>query len=77
MDNSQWCIGHLTDAALVEYLRRCMNGIRDDGVIVVKENISNSGDDIFDELDSSVTRLVSHFHLSFSTQKLRLYILTT
>lgn len=53
-------MGHLTDAGLVEYLKRCADGIRDGGAIVVKENISNCPDDVFDELDSSVTRFVHH-----------------
>jgi len=56
--NSQWCVGHLTDAALVGYLKRCAVGIREGGLIVVKENISNCPDDMYDEVDSSVTRFV-------------------
>ena len=45
--------------ALVAYLQRCAKGICEDGgMIVVKENISSAADDVFDELDSSVTRFV-------------------
>jgi protein N-terminal methyltransferase len=44
----------------VEYLKRCAKGIREGGVIVVKENISNCPNDVYDELDSSVTRSVQH-----------------
>jgi hypothetical protein len=54
--NSQWCVGHLTDSALTEYLKRCAEGIRENGVIVIKENISNCPEDVYDEVDSSVTR---------------------
>lgn len=52
---SQWCVGHLTDAELVAYLGRCKTGLRERGIIVVKENIAE-GDDVFDDEDSSVTR---------------------
>lgn len=53
---SQWCIGHLSDAKLVAYLERCKNAILENGVIVVKENITETKEDMYDEIDSSVTR---------------------
>jgi len=53
---NQWCLGHLQDQQLVDYLERCMVGIVPGGVIVVKENIAPDPDDIYDEADSSVTR---------------------
>jgi len=53
---SQWCLGHLQDQQLVDYLGRCKVGIVSGGVIVVKENIAPDPDDIYDEADSSVTR---------------------
>jgi protein N-terminal methyltransferase len=53
---NQWCLGHLTDADLVDYFRRCKDGIvPDGGIIVVKENLA-SGEDNYDALDSSFTR---------------------
>lgn len=52
----QWCAGHLTDVQLVDYLRRCGAGLKDGGVLVVKENLSSIDEDIFDDVDSSVTR---------------------
>lgn len=53
----QWCIGHLTDQQLVEFLETCKTVLeKDQGVIVFKENLSTWGEDQFDELDSSVTR---------------------
>jgi protein N-terminal methyltransferase len=55
---NQWCLGHLTDAQLTEYLKKCARGLRPDGWIVVKENMSTSDKDVFDEVDSSVTRCV-------------------
>jgi protein N-terminal methyltransferase len=56
---TQWCVGHLTDRQLVEYLERCRDALAEDGLIVIKENLSTSGRDAFDEEDSSVTRYVS------------------
>ncbi|CEF98758.1 Protein of unknown function DUF858,methyltransferase-like [Ostreococcus tauri] len=51
----QWCIGHLTDDDLVAFLRRCRDGLREGGCIVMKENNASSGF-ILDLEDSSVTR---------------------
>jgi protein N-terminal methyltransferase len=59
---NQWCVGHLTDVQLVSYLEKCGRAINEGGLIIVKENLSTSEGDIFDELDSSVTRLVYHTH---------------
>ena len=59
---NQWCVGHLTDAQLVQYLRRCVAALVPDdqhgcgGLIVVKENLSRGDEDEFDGLDNSVTR---------------------
>lgn len=57
---NQWCLGHLKDAALVGYLVRCRHALQQGGWIVVKENMSTDedGSDIFDPVDSSVTRWV-------------------
>lgn len=54
----QWCLGHLTDIQLAEYLKRCREALTPHGWVVVKENLSTDrkGADIFDEVDSSVTR---------------------
>ncbi|RSL61702.1 hypothetical protein CEP54_006045 [Fusarium duplospermum] len=54
---TQWCVGHLDDKSLVEYLERCKAVLNPDGgIIVVKENLSTWGADKFDETDGSVTR---------------------
>ena len=49
-------MGHLTDPELVEYLVRCKSVLAEGGFVVVKENLSTLGDDVYDDLDSSVTR---------------------
>lgn len=64
----QWCIGHLSDAELVAFLRRSQAALRRtgsgvEGYIVLKENTCrNDADDgkgtIWDEDDSSYTRSI-------------------
>ena len=56
---TQWCLCYLTEVQIIEYLQVCKNALFSTGVIVVKENLSTTGDDFFDETDSSTTRLVS------------------
>jgi len=51
----QWVLGQLTDADLVEFFMRCRQGLAEDGMMFVKENISNATVE-FDEKDSSYTR---------------------
>lgn len=67
---NQWCLGHLTDVQLVGYLSRCARHLAppaDAGWIVVKENLSThpQDEDIYDELDSSVTRTDAKFRALF------------
>ena len=57
---SQWCLGYLTDAQLVVYLEKCGKMLKEGGLVVVKENLSTGEDDIFDKVDSSVTRYLYH-----------------
>ncbi|XP_002731545.2 N-terminal Xaa-Pro-Lys N-methyltransferase 1-like [Saccoglossus kowalevskii] len=52
---AQWVLGHLTDEHLMSFFTRCKAGLTENGVICVKENISQEGIDL-DEEDSSVTR---------------------
>lgn len=52
----QWCVGHLTDNQLVQLLVRCRDALNPRGLVVIKENLSTTGADVFDEEDSSVTR---------------------
>ncbi|KAL4067964.1 alpha-N-methyltransferase NTM1 [Scleroderma yunnanense] len=57
----QWCLGHLNDSDLIEFLRLSKNALRSpQSFIVVKENLcAQLGDEpraVFDKQDSSVTR---------------------
>lgn len=58
----QWCLGSLSDADLVAFLRRSRSSLRDPNksFIIVKENCCADDDEeprsVFDETDSSITR---------------------
>jgi protein N-terminal methyltransferase len=53
---AQWCLGHLTNEQLKQWLERCKRVLTPGtGVIVVKENTIFGGD-AFDSVDSTVTR---------------------
>ncbi|KAG1878040.1 alpha-N-methyltransferase NTM1 [Suillus subalutaceus] len=56
----QWCLGHLKDDDLVQFLQRSRKALRDArSLIVVKENICREQSEpvtVFDEQDSSFTR---------------------
>ncbi|PNY23253.1 Uncharacterized protein TCAP_06795 [Tolypocladium capitatum] len=63
---NQWCLGHLKDDQLVRYLQRCAARMSDEkSLVVVKENMSTSGRDLYDEVDSSVTRQDEKFRQIF------------
>lgn len=69
---TQWCVGHLTDEQLVEYLVRCKSAlVPEDGLIVIKENTTVLGNDEFDEEDSSVTRGEATFQKIFQKAGLK------
>ncbi|KAK3994872.1 AdoMet dependent proline di-methyltransferase-domain-containing protein [Cladorrhinum sp. PSN332] len=70
---TQWCVGHLTDEQLVGYLKRCGGALNPDGgIIVVKENLSTSGFDYFDDVDRSITREDGKFLRLFEEAGLRI-----
>nr|CAG4650522.1 EOG090X0EJQ [Sida crystallina] len=52
----QWVLGHLTDEDLVAFLKRCQSGLQPNGLVVIKENVTSSGEVEMDSTDSSVTR---------------------
>ncbi|XP_030149092.1 N-terminal Xaa-Pro-Lys N-methyltransferase 1 isoform X1 [Lynx canadensis] len=52
---------HLTDQHLAEFLRRCKQGLRPNGIIVIKDNMAQEGV-ILDDVDSSVCRGLEVVH---------------
>lgn len=71
---NQWCVGQLSDAELVKYLKRLPPVLTQGGWIVVKENLSNHhlDEDVFDEVDSSVTRTDQKFRQLFEEAGLKI-----
>ncbi|XP_047936290.1 N-terminal Xaa-Pro-Lys N-methyltransferase 2 isoform X2 [Anser cygnoides] len=57
----QWVSGYLTDKDLLKFLIRCQNGLKDNGVIILKDNVAREGC-ILDCLDSSVIRDLNILH---------------
>ncbi|XP_058557280.1 N-terminal Xaa-Pro-Lys N-methyltransferase 2 [Neofelis nebulosa] len=51
----QWVSGYLTDKDLLVFLSQCRAGLKENGVIILKDNVAREGC-IFDLSDSSVTR---------------------
>ncbi|XP_003415101.1 N-terminal Xaa-Pro-Lys N-methyltransferase 2 [Loxodonta africana] len=51
----QWVSGYLTDKDLLAFLSRCRDGLKENGVIILKDNVALEGC-VFDLSDSSVTR---------------------
>ncbi|KAL6938052.1 hypothetical protein ACO0RG_004581 [Hanseniaspora osmophila] len=81
----QWCLGHLPDNELIEFLIRCKKLLVTNGTIIVKENNTQSAsylgtgenksstdNDDFDPQDSSVTRSDSKFRWIFEKAGLKL-----
>ncbi|CAH1786264.1 unnamed protein product [Owenia fusiformis] len=52
----QWVLGHLSDDDFVQFFRRCREGLAEDGVIIIKENVTGCHSPEFDKQDSSFTR---------------------
>ncbi|OQO12687.1 hypothetical protein B0A48_02150 [Cryoendolithus antarcticus] len=70
---NQWCVGQLPDATSISYLKRLPSLLAPGGWIVVKENLSNHylGEDVYDEVDSSVTRTDGKFRKLFEEAGLK------
>ena len=56
----QWVLGHLKDDDLIAFLQGCKQGLRENGVIILKENTTSSRALEVDTTDSSVTRSLDH-----------------
>ncbi|CAH1109115.1 unnamed protein product [Psylliodes chrysocephalus] len=69
----QWVLGHLTNADLIQFLISCGKGLKKNGVIVIKENVTSSDEIEKDEQDSSITRPLRHYHTIFQKAKLECY----
>lgn len=61
LSSSSSSAGHLTDEHLVEFLRRCRDALRPNGLVVIKDNVSYEGV-VPDDVDSSVCRDLGIVH---------------
>lgn len=52
----QWVLGHLTNEDLMKFFTSCQKGLKPNGIIIAKENITSTELVEVDEKDSSVTR---------------------
>ncbi|CAG9319869.1 unnamed protein product [Blepharisma stoltei] len=67
----QWVLAQLTDEDLVSFLRRIQNGLREGGIICIKENIKKNGFMVHKE-DFSVTRSDKIYKIAFRNAGLRI-----
>lgn len=70
----QWVLCHVKDYDFVNFLNKCMAALKDTGVIIVKENVTEANEIDFDEDDSTITRPVSHMIELFKDAKLKVII---
>jgi protein N-terminal methyltransferase len=71
---TQWCLGQLTDAQLVNFFSQAIQYVKGGGWLIVKENMSTDpfGNDIFDKTDSSITRTDTKFRQLFEQAELKI-----
>jgi len=74
----QWVLGYLNDADVVSFFHRCREALNVNGVIIIKENLTSSGEVEQDASDGSVTRpgklmreLIRKADLKISKEKLQ------
>jgi len=59
----QWVIGHLHDLDFIKFFRKCVQGLKQNGVIVLKDNTSGDQTFMVDKDDSSVSRSRNYIKL--------------
>lgn len=52
----QWVLGHLTEQHLMKFFKSCRQGLKLNGLLIVKENVTGTEEKDFDDDDSSYTR---------------------
>lgn len=72
----QWVIGHLHDIDFITFFRRCKHSLKKDGVIVLKDNCTESWTFVVDKQDSSVARNVEYIRLLIALSGLSIVLET-
>lgn len=67
----QWVVGHLTDEDYILFFQRCASGLRQDGVIILKDNCSEQLTFMVDREDSSLARHVEYHKVLFEKAGLK------
>jgi protein N-terminal methyltransferase len=70
----QLVIGYLTDLDFIRFFQRCKKGLKDNGIIVVKDNAMVGPEMSFniDHNDSSVTRNIEYLKILFHQSGLKI-----
>ncbi|KAL6045078.1 N-terminal Xaa-Pro-Lys N-methyltransferase 1, partial [Balamuthia mandrillaris] len=68
----QWVIGYLTDEHLVSFFKRCKAGLREGGILIVKDNLIRKRGFYVDTQDSSITRSDEYLKELFKQSNLEL-----
>jgi protein N-terminal methyltransferase len=68
----QWATLYLTDDDLIACWKRCQAGLKENGIIFLKENVTSSGNFHIDKVDSSITRADAQYRQSFKAAGLQL-----
>ncbi|KAK0090110.1 hypothetical protein PV325_002942 [Microctonus aethiopoides] len=67
---SQWVLGHLENDDLINFFKNCTNALKDNGILIVKENVTSSNIVEKDTQDSSVTRPYDDLKAAFKSANL-------
>jgi len=70
----QWVIGHLHDLDFINFFRQCAVGLRPGGVIVLKDNCTETVTFTVDKEDSSLTRASEYMRLLFTLSGLNVIL---
>lgn len=71
----QWVTGHLRDDDYVAFLHRCMAGLSECGILVIKDNASSQEGFIVDIVDHSLTRTTNHYRHLFAVAGVKVLLL--
>lgn len=58
-------VGHLHDEDFVQFFRNCINGLRSNGVVVLKDNCCDDWTFVVDKNDSSISRSPEYMKVLF------------
>lgn len=68
---AQWVLLYLPDDDLVEFLVRCRDALKEQGLVCVKENVVLEGNWVVDKEDNSIARTDGQYKAIFSRAGLR------